>query len=161
MDNYSLEMFYLLPRLITKGESMLVRIEDIPKVALERMNKVHEEEIKLLNQLYHTLKEYEEGEGSIEDIDKAFNAFFEDVKYHFSSEQELMEKYNFFAYPMHRGEHDMVLMQLNNLKKGWEKDKNPELIKNYLEKEFLPWLINHIQTMDTVTAHFLSHFVRE
>ncbi|WP_297452881.1 hemerythrin family protein [Persephonella sp.] len=140
---------------------MLIPIEQLPRVALERMNKVHEKEIEIMNELYQLLQEYEKGEVSIEDIDRAFNEFLEDVKYHFSSEQEMMEQYNFFAYPMHRGEHDMVLGQLQNLQKNWEKNKNPEIIKSYLENQFLPWLINHIQTMDTVTAHFLSHFIRE
>ena len=140
---------------------MLIQIEQLPRVALERMNKVHEKEIEIMNELYQLLQDYEKGNASIEDIDKAFNEFLEDVKYHFSSEQEMMEQYNFFAYPMHRGEHDMVLGQLQNLQKNWEKNKNPEIIKSYLENQFLPWLINHIQTMDTVTAHFLSHFIRE
>ncbi|WP_457635334.1 bacteriohemerythrin [Persephonella sp.] len=136
---------------------MLLDISQIPRVALERMNKVHEEEIKLLNQLFEAI---DQGKGT-DEIDNLFKAFVEDVKKHFSSEQEMMEQYNFFAYPMHRGEHDMVLGQLVNLEKRWEKEKNPELIKAYIENEFLPWLMNHIQTMDTVTAHFLSHFVRD
>lgn len=136
---------------------MLLDVSQIPKVALERMNKVHEEEIKLLNQLFESIDKGKE----IEEIDDLFKAFVEDVKKHFSSEQEMMEQFNFFAYPMHRGEHDMILGQLANLEKNWEKNKNPELIKAYIENEFLPWLMNHIQTMDTVTAHFLSHFVRD
>ncbi|MBK3331669.1 hemerythrin family protein [Persephonella atlantica] len=140
---------------------MLLDISEIPKVALERMNKVHEEEIKILNQLYEAIEEFQKGKGSLEEIDKKFEEFFQDVLKHFSSEQEMMEQYNFFAYPMHRGEHDMVLGQLHSLKKRWEKEKNPEMIKSYIEKEFLPWLMNHIQTMDTVTAHFLSHFIRD
>ncbi len=140
---------------------MLLDISEIPRVALERMNRVHEEEIKILNQLYEAIEEFQEGTGSLEEIDRKFEEFFQDVLKHFSSEQEMMEQYNFFAYPMHRGEHDMVLGQLHSLKKKWEKEKNPELIKSYIEKEFLPWLMNHIQTMDTVTAHFLSHFIKD
>lgn len=140
---------------------MILDITQIPRVALERMNRVHEKEIDILNELYETIKEFENEEKTIEDIDRVFNEFLKDVDYHFSSEQEMMEQYNFFAYPMHRGEHDMVRGQLASLKKKWEKEKNPEIIKSYIEKEFIPWLINHIQTMDTVTAHFLSHFIRD
>jgi len=136
---------------------MLLDISQIPKVALERMNRVHEEEIKILNQLFEAIDQGKD----IDEISRLFKDFVEDVKKHFSSEQEMMEQYNFFAYPMHRGEHDMVLGQLANLEKKWEKEKNPELIKSYVQNEFLPWLMNHIQTMDTVTAHFLSHFIRD
>ncbi len=136
---------------------MLLDVSQIPKVALDRMNRVHEEEINLLNQLFEAIDQGKD----INEIERLFKAFVEDVKKHFSSEQEMMEQFNFFAYPMHRGEHDMVLGQLTNLEKKWEKEKNPELIKAYIENEFLPWLMNHIQTMDTVTAHFLSHFIRD
>ncbi|WP_457638666.1 bacteriohemerythrin [Persephonella sp.] len=140
---------------------MLLDISEIPRVALERMNKVHEEEIKILNRLYDSIQKYERGQGSLEEIDKNFKDFLEDVTAHFSSEQQMMEEFNFFAFPMHKGEHDIVLGQLENLKKRWEKDKDPSLVKAYIESEFLPWLMNHIQTMDTVTAHFLSHFIRD
>jgi len=136
---------------------MLMDISQLPKVALDRMNKVHEEEIKVLNKLYQSIIEG----ADIEEIDRNFKEFVEDVINHFTSEQRMMEEFNFFAFPMHKGEHDIILGQLDNLRKKWEKENNPELIKAYIEKEFLPWLMNHIETMDTVTAHFLSHFIRD
>ncbi|WP_456382151.1 bacteriohemerythrin [Persephonella sp.] len=136
---------------------MLMDISELPRVALDRMNRVHEEEIKILNKLYQSIVEG----ADIEEIDRNFREFLEDVVNHFTSEQKMMEEFNFFAFPMHKGEHDIVLGQLENLKKNWEKEKNPELIKAFVENEFLPWLMNHIQTMDAVTAHFLSHFIRD
>jgi len=129
----------------------------LPRVSLERMNKVHEEEINILNRLHQSIV----SQADLEEIDRNFREFLEDVWNHFRSEQEMMEQFNFFAFPMHKGEHDIILGQLENLKKKWEKEQNPELIKAYIEKEFLPWLMNHIQTMDTITAHFLSHFIRD
>lgn len=133
----------------------------IPKVAVEKMNQVHDTEIEILNSLYDAIESYEKGEVSLEEVEKLFEEFLKDVQEHFSFEQGLMEKYNFFAYPMHRGEHDRVLMELSQLKKKFEKEKNPSLIKNYLSQIFVPWIVNHVQTMDTVTAHFLSHFLKE
>ncbi len=132
----------------------------IPRVAVEQMNQVHDTEIEILNNLYEAIEKYESGEGSIEEVEKLFNEFLKDVQEHFSFEQGLMEEYNFFAYPMHKGEHDRVLMELNQLKKKFEKDKDPHLLKEYLSNIFVPWIVNHVQTMDTVTAHFLSHFVK-
>lgn len=131
-------------------------IQNLPKVALKDMNEIHDVEVEILNKLYDELLKEDK---DLETIDKLFSEFIEDVKKHFSFEQGLMEKYNFFAYPMHRGEHDRILTELSQLKNKWDKDKDTNLLKQYIENYFVPWLYNHIQTMDTVTAMYLSNFV--
>ena len=134
---------------------MILSPEELPKVAVEDMNNIHTTELEILNSLYEAILN-----GNLEEVDRLLNEFIKDVEEHFSFEQNLMEKYNFFAYPMHKGEHDRVRMELDSLKKQWDKNKNPELIKAYIENHFVPWLINHVQTMDTVTAMFLSNFLK-
>jgi len=131
-------------------------IQNLPKVALKDMNEIHDVEVEILNRLYDELLKEDK---DLETIDKLFSKFLEDVKKHFSFEQGLMEKYNFFAYPMHRGEHGRILTELSQLKNKWDKDKDTNLLKQYIENYFVPWLYNHIQTMDTVTAMYLSNFV--
>ena len=126
-------------------------MKDIPQVAVDKMNSIHATEIDILNKLYNATVEQ-----NIEDIDKYLDEFIKDVEEHFSFEQGLMEKYGFFAYVPHRMEHDRVRMELSQLKKNWQKNNNPELVKTYIEKHFVPWLINHVNTMDTVTAMFLK-----
>ena len=134
---------------------MILSPEELPKVSLEDMNNIHTNELEILNALYDaTVKE------DVEEVERLLDEFIKDVEEHFSFEQNLMEKYNFFAYPMHRGEHDRIRMELNNLKKQWNKDKNPKLVKSYVENHFIPWLINHVQTMDTVTAMYLANFIK-
>ena len=134
---------------------MILSPNDLPKVVVDDMNNIHTTELEILNNLHDAVLK-----GNLEDIDRLLDEFIKDVEEHFSFEQNLMEKYNFFAYPMHKGEHDRVRMELDSLKKQWDKNKNPELIKSYIENHFVPWLINHVQTMDTVTAMFLSNFLR-
>ncbi len=139
---------------------MLIDKEKFPKVALPEMNEIHDTEIDVLNNLYDALKKYEKGEASEEDVTKLLDEFIKDVREHFKFEQGLMEEYNFFAYPMHRGEHDRVLMEILELKKEWERKKDAKLLIDYLENHFVPWIINHVQTMDTVTAMYLSNFLK-
>ena len=134
---------------------MILSPEELPKVFLEEMNEIHKNELEILNSLYDATVNK-----NSEDVEKLLVDFIEDVEEHFAFEQNLMEKYNFFAYPMHKGEHDRVKMELYNLKKQWDKNKNPDLIKSYIENQFVPWIINHVQTMDTVTAMYLANFLR-
>lgn len=133
---------------------MLLTEKEIPKVSVNKMNEIHNEEIKIVNELYKKILE----NGDLETIIALFDEFLKDVENHFSFEQSLMEKYNFFAYPMHRGEHDRVLYELKSLEKLLKEKKNVDAIKDYLENNFKPWIINHVMTMDTVTAMYLSNF---
>lgn len=133
---------------------MLLTEKEIPKVSVNKMNEIHNEEIKIVNELYKKILE----NGDLETIIALFDEFLKDVENHFSFEQSLMEKYNFFAYPMHRGEHDRVLYEFKSLEKLLKEKKNVDAIKDYLENNFKPWIINHVMTMDTVTAMYLSNF---
>ena len=134
---------------------MLIKENEIPRVALNDMNKVHDVEIEIVNKLYDAIMKNED----IAEILKYFDEFLNDVINHFTFEQGLMEKYNFFAYPMHRAEHDRVLYELKSLEKMLKEKGDIKTVKDYLENVFKPWIINHVQTMDTVTAMYLSNFV--
>ncbi len=139
---------------------MLIKKEMFPKVALDEMNDIHDVEIDIVNKLYEKLKAFKEGKATEEEVSELLNEFIKDVQEHFKFEQGLMEEYQFFAYPMHRAEHDRVLMELIELKKEWERKKNPDVLIDYLENQFVPWIVNHVQTMDTVTAMYLSNFLK-
>ena len=134
---------------------MLIKENEIPRVALNDMNKVHDIEIEIVNKLYDAIVENRD----IAEILKYFDEFLNDVINHFTFEQGLMEKYNFFAYPIHRAEHDRVLYELKSLEKILKEKGDIKTVKDYLESVFKPWIINHVQTMDTVTAMYLSNFV--
>lgn len=134
---------------------MLIKENEIPRVALNDMNEVHDVEIEIVNKLYDAIVKNED----IAEILKYFDEFLNDVINHFTFEQGLMEKYNFFAYPIHRAEHDRVLHELKSLEKMLKEKGDIKTVKDYLENVFKPWIINHVQTMDTVTAMYLSNFV--
>jgi hemerythrin len=134
---------------------MLIKENEIPRVALNDMNKVHDVEIEIVNKLYDAIVKNED----IAEILKYFDEFLNDVINHFTFEQGLMEKYNFFAYPIHRAEHERVLYELKSLEKILKEKGDMKTVKDYLENVFKPWIINHVQTMDTVTAMYLSNFV--
>ncbi|ACD67363.1 MAG TPA: hemerythrin [Sulfurihydrogenibium sp.] len=134
---------------------MLIKENEIPRVALNDMNEVHDVEIEIVNKLYDAIVKNEDAA----EILKYFDEFLNDVINHFTFEQGLMEKYNFFAYPMHRAEHDRVLYELKSLEKILKEKGDIKTVKDYLENVFKPWIINHVQTMDTVTAMYLSNFV--
>ena len=119
---------------------------EIKMVAFEPMNDIHKNEVVLLEELLTAINNNEK-------IKEKFDAFFEDVKKHFAFEEELMQKYDFFAYVPHKMEHDRIIEQLENVEKNLN---NREFLKKYFYEEFIPWLKNHIETIDTVTGGYLQ-----
>ena len=116
----------------------------IKKVAYEPMNEVHENEIKVLEKLINELNENKNIKNTLEE-------FIKDVEEHFSFEERLMKKYDFFAYTPHKMEHDKIINELYELR-----GKDNEYIKKYINERFIPWLHQHIETIDTVTGGFFN-----
>ncbi|MDM7274005.1 bacteriohemerythrin [Sulfurihydrogenibium azorense] len=138
---------------------MLISPQEMPKVAVDEMNEVHSTEVEILNKLYEKILEFENDSSKFDEVVKLFDEFLNDVIQHFSFEQNMMEETNFFAYSMHRGEHDRVLFELKSLEKMLKEKNDVKTLKEYLVYNFKLWIINHVKTMDTVTAMYLSNFL--
>jgi hemerythrin len=121
-------------------------IEKVNPVAFEPMNEIHNNELKYINALYDAVL-------NRENLEKVYEEFLNDVKEHFEFEEKLMAKYGFFAIVPHKMEHDRILKELENLK---SRLNDYEYLEEYLKSSFLPWLDNHINTIDTVTAGFFK-----
>ena len=121
-------------------------IGKVNPVSFEPMNEIHNNELKYINALYEALEKNE-------NIKKAYEDFINDVKNHFAFEEKLMDKYKFFATIPHKMEHQRILNELLQLQTRLD---DRELIKNCLKNSFVPWLENHVNTMDTVTAGFFK-----
>jgi len=117
----------------------------LKQVSFEPMNEVHNKEVEVLEKLLMAIK-------NKENLDNVYDEFLKDVENHFSFEQALMEKYGFFAKIPHKMEHDRILNELYELKNSNDYEK----LDKYFNESFIPWLENHIATMDTVTAGFFS-----
>jgi len=119
---------------------------NIKQLPFQPMNDVHNKEIEVLKKLLDGI--------DARNLDTLFDDFLEDVKRHFSFEEELMNKYNFFAKVPHKMEHDRILEELSNIKET--KLDDYEFLDKYFKESFIPWLDNHINTMDTVTAGYFD-----
>jgi hemerythrin len=126
-------------------------VKTIKSVEYEGMNEVHRKEVEILNKLYESLHG-----GREEEIHELLRLFYEDVERHFSYEEELMKKTHFFAYSCHKEEHDRLRQELQHLLRVWEESRDRELIKRYLKNRFVLWLEEHLNTMDEVTARWIS-----
>jgi hemerythrin len=118
----------------------------LKKVAFEPMNEIHENEIKILEKLLEKIEKKE-------NLNQIFEEFINDVKNHFEFEENLMKKYEFFAFVPHKMEHDKIIKELEKVKNHLN---DFEYLDKYFKTRFVPWLDNHIATIDTVTGGFLN-----
>ena len=130
---------------------MLIEVKDVQQVANAMMNILHEEEIKIINDFHDAVLEKD-----IEKTDELFKVVQFDVEDHFSTEEEMMEESKFYAMQIHKSEHDTMRKKLADLQENWEKNRNPEAIRRFLEDEFKHWLVLHISRWDSETALHLG-----
>lgn len=126
---------------------MLIRPNEVQKVANMFMNAVHEEEIELVNQLYDALKR-----NDLDKADELMDEYLLDVEDHFSTEEAMMKEADFFGYPMHKAEHDRMRREIKELWSRWKEEKDPKRVIEFLENRFVPWLKLHVAQWDSVTA---------
>jgi len=129
---------------------MLIREEELPKVALASMNDTHLEDLIMINELAQLIKDKKN-----ELITEKLDALVAHTVEHFSGEEKMMIENRFPAYAMHKAEHDRALAQMNEVVARWRADKDMVALREYIEKIMPAWLVQHVSTMDTVTAHFL------
>lgn len=123
-------------------------------VAMPSMNDTHLEDIIIINKLSKAVKDVDAKATST-----ILAELIEHTIEHFSGEEEMMRKKKFPPYPVHKAEHDRVLHELQSITKRFNEEQDFLLISAYVEGSLEPWLINHIQTLDTVTAMFLENGV--
>jgi hemerythrin len=120
-------------------------------VAMPSMNDTHLEEILIINRLDTAARN-----DDIEAVSEILKELVEHTSMHFFDEEDMMEEAVFPAYKMHKIEHDRHLHELNSVVKYFEENKDTRAIYTYIEGGLTPWLIHHIETMDTMTAMFLQ-----
>ncbi len=129
----------------------MIDFAQVPKVAFAEMNRIHAEEVALLNRLDEVFAEGSEDEvleGVIEEL-------LEHTKHHFANEERLMREVGFPPLMMHKSEHDRFLNEVGFVVMDWRTTKDRKALREYFGYTVPEWLNRHIATMDTVTAQFI------
>ncbi len=137
---------------------MLIEINDIPVVAMDFMNDVHEEDVAIINDIFALVLHYEKekSEENAKAITAQYKKWIVHTIAHFEGEEVKMRELNFPPYAMHKSEHDNALQRMYDVLANWEQSRDIQALKMYLIEEIPAWLTQHIQTMDTVTAMFFK-----
>ncbi len=141
---------------MTHYPTPLLPLDQIPQVALDSMNRTHQEEVERVNRLAALVAQGMQGEIDEAAITDLLENLIDHTRHHFARENALMEQYGFPAYPVHSGEHQRVLSLLDSLQQGWLLQRSLQPLADFLFAEWPSWFDNHVQTMDRVTAGYLQ-----
>jgi hemerythrin len=123
-------------------------VKDLPT---SFMNEDHREFADMLGNI-----EREVADSSHEIVDQSVHQLIEHTREHFERENEAMEALNHFPpYETHKGEHDRVIQGLQLMLDSWKETRDREQLKAGLANLWA-WFDIHLETMDTVTAHFIA-----
>jgi hemerythrin len=133
----------------------LLTIDQVQHISVDEMQHTHQEEISMLNEIDELATIYENDKTKHTLLEEKLDAYIEHVKNHFANEERLMRLYSFPPYQVHKTEHDRVLHELHAIAIRWKQYGEIEAIIAYL-RQSVDWIINHINTMDNMTAMFIS-----
>jgi hemerythrin len=123
-----------------------------PRVAIDFMNNDHAEFVALRK---HLLDMLHMGTDHTQ-VDAMLDSLLEHTRLHFAEEEKLMLSVQFPPYPMHKGEHDKVLADMNTRIEAWKTARNVTALSNWLEHAVREWFVNHVSSMDFVTAAYIQ-----
>jgi len=127
-------------------------MQDYPQVALDFMNHDHAEFVALRDKLLGLLSYPAPNAG----VGTLLDELLEHTRHHFAEEERLMQESHFPPYPMHKGEHDRVLADMAAKIESWKQVQDTAALRQWLDRNVGDWFVNHVSTMDLITAHFIK-----
>jgi hemerythrin len=125
---------------------------DYPQVELDFMNHDHAEFVELREALLAMLAR----KASPAEVDALLDRLLEHTRSHFAEENRLMQETGFPPYPMHKGEHDHVLDDMESRIARWKTGRDTKALSDWLEVGLVDWFVSHVSTMDFITARFVK-----
>jgi hemerythrin len=114
------------------------------------MDREHAGQLGLLNDLKAAVRS-----GADDSVVYALlNELVEHTNLHFLSEELAMRLHAYEAYESHFLEHERLLVEVQNLKRGLATGRAPD--RHSLIEALRSWLLVHIQTADKALAEYLS-----
>ncbi len=115
-------------------------------IGIKEVDEQHKKLVDLINELYDAVKNPEK---SMEVIDRVLKELIDYAHYHFSTEEKLMEQYNYPELEMHKKQHNAFKNKVQKFLE--ERESSPDQKRNLtleVMKFLKDWLILHIMGVD-------------
>ncbi len=127
----------------------LIKWNNELETKIEEIDSQHKKLIQIINKLYTAMLE-KKAKNILKDI---IGELIDYTKYHFSTEENYMEKYNYPGYLNHKSQHGFFVRKVNEFQEKFKSGSATLSIEilNFLKD----WLVNHIKVVDKELGKFL------
>ncbi|HEB80138.1 MAG TPA: bacteriohemerythrin [Rhodospirillales bacterium] len=126
--------------------------DDALRVGVDVIDRDHQVLVSLLNKVTHDTVD--------EAVDEVIRKLIDYTHHHFRREEAVMEVCGYPELEEHRGRHQSLVAEVDDLAKAWRKDRNPETIQ-HLRKFLREWLVDHIMKIDIEIYQYTKGKKRE
>ena len=133
-----------------------IQLQRLPQLPIAFMNADHAQEVRLVNAVEAALEAHRRGQGTLAAVVEHLSLLAVHTREHFMREETAMRETRFPAYPVHKAEHDRVLAEMDAEARAFRETGGGERLSRYLAEALPAWFVNHIRTMDAVTAGYLA-----
>ena len=121
-------------------------------MGIELIDSQHKELIGLINQLYRACTAGDDAVGSV--FKDTMHCMVDYVHFHFSAEQELLERVKYPRYLEHKKQHDMLILNILEAAKSHSEGK--KFVANNFMRTLKDWVMGHIAVHDKLYATYIA-----
>lgn len=129
----------------------MIDTSQIARVALDCLHQDHLDVAAMLNQLLSGL----ESDVPDEILTAQFDSLVEHCVNHFFCEEKQMGSFNYPQLGEHSAEHQRAAAEVGNVQQRWQESHDRQRLAHYLRNTFGPWLLDHIERLDTEASRFI------
>ena len=117
----------------------------------------HRRLVILTNQLYHACFAGDEVLGTV--FKEAMSRMVEYVRFHFTAEQNLLEKINYPKWAEHKNKHDALVKDI--LETAKEYNEGRKFVPNHFTRLLRDWVFSHIAVEDHIYAKYIQDQIKK
>ena len=124
------------------------------ELGIASIDNQHKKLFEIGNRINALLSMHVDGSDDYDEILELIEELKDYTVYHFNTEEDLFERYNYPEYGKHKKDHDSFIEYLNSVDFD-SVDKNQDVFLSELLKKIVNWVFNHIITTDYMYKDFL------
>ncbi|MFP4698223.1 MAG: bacteriohemerythrin [Eubacteriales bacterium] len=138
---------------------MELKWEKRMELGIPSIDSQHKNLVEMCSKAFEWAKDLEDGIDYYDQINEMLSEIIDYTQYHFSYEEELMNKYDFDRKTEHEFEHKFFVKKLNKLSnKDYDEPEEQKEFVNNLSQFLFDWLVHHIMDTDKKYVNFLKEY---
>jgi hemerythrin len=128
----------------------LITWSDEYSVNIKEIDNQHRQLVEMLNELHRSMRAGQSGQV----LGNLLQRLIDYTEYHFSTEEKIMEAYNYPGYIHHKSEHAALTRKVMEFQRQYR--QNPTGLGVQLMNFLKSWLVDHIVGSDKKYTKFLN-----